>query len=222
MLLLGASSVSLLDALRPRALKLAAGAVLVVGAFVCAVVSRDIASDFRPFGPIVLAHDKIVRTWAAVPAELLEYLERKQEPDAQRNPSGNPADAIPLVVFHARPYETSGSGIRYRWMSAPRLEMLVTASARELTLPVRHEIGPFGEAVDAHIEVDGRELDRLHLADDAWHQSRIPLRGNTVPSMMRMHRVVLWIDHAWIPSSIIPGSTDSRTLGLQVGVPELK
>jgi len=45
-------------------------------------VARDITRDFDPYGPIVLAHDDIVRAWAAVPADLREYLARKRLPGA--------------------------------------------------------------------------------------------------------------------------------------------
>jgi hypothetical protein len=37
-----------------------------------------------------------------------------------------------------------------------------------------------------------------------------------------MHRVIITIDHAWRPVTIIPGSHDDRALGLQIGEVQLR
>ena len=47
--------------------------------------------------------------------------------------------------------------------------------------------------------------------------STVPLRAGDVPRLSGMHRIRITIDHAWRPSEVIPGSTDERLLGLQIG-----
>jgi hypothetical protein len=124
---------------------------------------------------------------------------------------------VDVVAFGLRSLETSPDGVVYRWMSSARSEIDVNAHAREVTIPLRHEAGAFGESAHAVIEADGRLVDDLRLVDGNWRVSRIALRPEAVPSLSRMHRIVIAIDHAWIPASIIPGSHDDRVLGLQVG-----
>ena len=79
-------------------------AVLVAGLASFVAVARDITRDFEPFGPIVLAHDDIVRTWSPVPPELRDYVARKREPDARNRVSSNPLDE--LSAGHVRGLRT--------------------------------------------------------------------------------------------------------------------
>ena len=46
---------------------------------------------------------------------------------------------------------------------------------------------------------------------------RCPCAPADVPRWSGMHRIRITIDHAWRPSEVIPGSTDERVLGLQIG-----
>ena len=64
----------------PRASTLAVTALLLGGLASFVAVARDITRDFEPFGPVVLAHDDLVRTWGPVPPELRDYLALKREP----------------------------------------------------------------------------------------------------------------------------------------------
>ncbi len=221
-IVLGSAMVAVLDALRTPVLTRAAAVVIVAGLCTFAAVSRDISGDFRPFGPIVLSHDAIVRTWAAVPEEIREYLAAKARPGASAVRDANPADALPQVTFGVHATETSSAGRPYRWMAGPRADILVNRSARAITIPLRHEIGAFREPADVVIDADGRTLDRIRLADGAWQYSRLALSPDRVSPLSRMHRITVAIDHAWVPAAVIPGSTDSRTLGLQIGSAELR
>jgi hypothetical protein len=83
-------------------------------------------------------------------------------------------------------------------------------------------MGAFREPAEARIEVDGRPVDHLSFTDGNWRFSRIPLRAATTPRIARMHRIILSIDHPWTPATIVPGSQDSRTLGLQLGLLQLR
>ena len=69
----------------------------------------------------------------------------------------------------------------------------------------------------ARIDADGRPADELALVTPEWRMSTVPLRAADVPRVSRMHRIRIVIDHAWRPSEVIPGSTDERLLGLQIG-----
>jgi hypothetical protein len=180
-------------------------------------VTRDITRDFEPFGPIVLSHDDIVRTWGPVPIELREYVARKREPGAATRVSSNPVDELSQVTFGVHGRETSPQGVGYMWMSGSRAEIYVTASARTVTIPLRHPIESFREPTRALIVADGRLVDDLPLGTPEWRMSTLPLRPADVPRFSRMHRIRITIDHAWRPSEMIPGSTDERVLALQIG-----
>jgi Dolichyl-phosphate-mannose-protein mannosyltransferase len=191
--------------------------VLAAGLAAFVAVTRDISHDFEPFGPIVLSHDDIVRTWGPVPPELRDYLALKREPGAAGRVSPNPLDELSEVTFGVYGRETSPQGVRYMWMNSARAEIQVRASARMVTIPLRHPIEAFREPTRAHIEVDGRRADDLALTTPEWRMSTLPLRPSDVPRLSGMHRVRISIDHAWRPSEIIPQSTDERMLALQIG-----
>ena len=220
-LTLAGASLGLLDlAARARARRsctLAVSAILVGGLAAFVAVSRDITRDFEPFGPIVLAQDDLVRTWGPVPPELREYVALKREPGAAGRVSSNPLDELSQVTFGVYGRETSPGGVGYMWVFGPRAEIHVKASARSVTIPLRHPIEAFREPTRARIDADRRPADDLALATPEWRMSTIPLRAADVPRVSRMHRIRIVIDHAWRPSEVIPGSTDARLLGLQIG-----
>lgn len=202
--------------------RLAAGAALAAGLASFAVVARDITRDFEPFGPMVLAHDDIVRTWAYVPSELRDYLERKREPGAALRLSSNPVDAVGHVIFGVHLRETGPDGVPYAWMAGPRAEIHAAATARGITIPLRHAIEALREPTRVRIVEGGRVLDDLTMSTPEWRFSSLALRPSAVPRFSRMHRLRVVIDHAWRPSEIIPGSTDGRVLGLQIGTATIK
>ena len=135
---------------------------------------------------------------------------------ASRLPA-NPVDALPVVVLGVHPFETSPAGIRYRWMSSARAEIQVSPATREVTLRFRHEAGAFREPAHVEIRSDGRVAERLVLADTEWHVVRIAVVPFKSPPLAGMHRIAITIPHPWIPSTVIPGSTDGRVLGVQIG-----
>ena len=214
-LVIAGSALTLASAARSRAVAVCTAAVLTIGAAAMAAVARHISTDFEPFGPIVLAHDRIVEGWAAVPDELRAYLARKREPGER--PSANPADALDTVLFGVHGPEMNPTGLRVRWMAAARTEVLVNRRAREVVVPLRHEAGAFREPALVEVFANGRHVDTLELRDGAWRMSRVPVRSADAPRFWRMHRIALVLRRTWVPAEIIPGSADRRTLGLQIG-----
>ncbi|HYT68486.1 MAG TPA: hypothetical protein VEL51_18815 [Vicinamibacterales bacterium] len=214
---LTAAAFGLLHALRPRPVCAAvwAGAVA-AGLVAMGLVARDITRDFGPGGPIVRRADRIVQEWAAVPVELRDYLAAK--PGGQTATfEANPALALPIVGFGLHGRETNSSGLTLRWMSAPATDIYVARATRLVTFAVRHEIGAFQEPAHVRLEADGRVLQEMTLSDGDWHPVTIALKSRNASRLGAMHHIRLKLDRAWIPSHIIPGSTDTRTLGLQVG-----
>jgi len=197
-------------------------AVLLTGLLSFAAVARDVMRDFDPFGPIVLAHDDIVRTWGPVAPELHDFLARKREPDARSRMSSNPVDELSSVTFGVHNREMSSDGVRYMWMNSSRAEIQIRGDARLARIPLRHPIEAFREATRARVVVDGRLADDLPFDNPAWRQSMLPLRPETAPRIGGMHRVRIQIDRAWRPSEVIRGSTDERLLGLWIGDAEVK
>jgi Dolichyl-phosphate-mannose-protein mannosyltransferase len=205
----------------PRAARVAVAALFAAGLTTFAIVARDIDRDFAPFGPMVLSQDAVVHGWPVAP-EIRDYLARKRESAAGRRISTNPIDELTHVSFGVMGPEVSPDGVSYVWMAGPRVEIHVTARASVVTIPVRHEIGAFREPARLRIAADGRPADDLVLDDARWRVSTIALAPTAVPRLSRMHRLVLAIDHAWRPSEVIPGSTDERILGLQIGAVSIR
>jgi hypothetical protein len=187
-----------------------------------AAVARDISRDFEPFGPIVLARDEIVQTWAAVPADLRGYVARKRERGAERFLSPNPADALERVTFGTHGPERAGDGAAFEWMAGTQVHMLVASSAQSLVLPLRHAVEVFRDPAHARIESDGRVVDEMLLDTSSWRLSLTRLRRSDVPRLTRMHHVVITVDRTWRPAAVIPGSGDSRLLGLQLGTVQIR
>jgi hypothetical protein len=196
--------------------------VLAAGVSTMAAVGRDISRDFEPFGPIVMARDEIVRTWSVVPADLRSYLARKREPGAERLVSSNPADALDRVTFGTHGPERAGDGVTFEWMGGTEVHMLVASSAQVMVVPLRHAFEVFRQPAQVRIASDGRIVDEMLLDTSSWRLSLTALRQGGAPRLKRMHHVVITVDRAWRPSEVIPGSTDSRLLGLQIGSVQIR
>jgi hypothetical protein len=212
---LSGSALAIADALPRGGWRAALWLALAAGLLPFAAVSRDISRDFVPFGPIVLSHDRVVREWGPVSQEIRDYLARK--PDEKPRLPANPIDALQMIALGVHPFEVSTAGIRYRWMSSARSEIQVSPSVHEVILRFRHEVGAFREPARVEVWSDGRLADRLVLADSDWHVAQIAILPFTSLPLAGMHRIAITIPHAWIPSAIMPGSTDGRVLGVQIG-----
>ncbi len=221
-LLLAGSCGGLLLAVPGRIPRAALAVTCAAGLGCLGAVARDIARDFAPYGPVVLAHDEMARGWAAVPVDLREYLARKQLPGASQRLSPDPSVALDVVMFGTHELERSSDGVQYRWMSGPQVEILIREGTRKVTLPLRHAIEVFREPARVRITSDGRVVDEITLATPEWRMSTTAIAADRSPGLTRMHRLFITIDHAWRPMEVIPGSQDSRTLGLQIGEVQLR
>jgi hypothetical protein len=217
-LMLGAGGAALIRAASAVAARGALITLVLASAVPFGIVARDISYDFDPFGPIVLAHDAIVREWAAVPDEIRAYLARKREPRGPARISTNPAEAIDYVSFGVHGLETDPSGVPYHWMSRPRADILINARVRRVDIPLRHAIEAFRDPARVRIGLDGRPVDDLVLDTPRWRTTTLSLRRDDVPRFSGMHRLQISIDRTWRPSEIFSGSQDTRVLGVQVGV----
>ena len=127
LMLAGACAVDV-SAVRFPPVRYAIALTCIAGIASMAAVARDIARDFVPYGPVVLAHDEMVQGWAAVPFDLRDYLARKRASDASVRLSPDPSVALDLVRFGTHGPERSPDGIAYQWMSGARTEILIAAS----------------------------------------------------------------------------------------------
>jgi hypothetical protein len=225
-IMLTGASLALLDLAartpRPAAAVAIAGIVIGLGLGTLVAVTRAIARDFAPFGPIVLAHDDIVRTWGFVAPELRDYLARKREPGAAGRMSANPLDEVTVVTFNNHSRDMTPDGVPYVWMDRRRCEIHVLGTAHGVTIPLRHAIEAFRQPAHVRIEADGRLVDELEMTTPEWRHSTIALRREDAPRIARLHRVRITIDRVWRPTEVIPGSTDGRPLGLQIGIPVVR
>ena len=225
-IVLAGASLALVDlAVRAPLPRVAVGTiVMVVGVGLAAfvAVTRDITRDFEPFGPIVLANDDIVRTWGFVPAEIKDYLESKRAAGAARHVPSNVLDALTVATFNTHGRDVTPDGVPYMWMARPWCEIDIAANAREVRIPLRHEIGIFRDPARVRVLLNGRLVDDIALTTPEWKMSTVAIRRADLPAISRMHRLHIVIDHVWIPSRIIPGSTDDRPLGLQIGTVEIR
>jgi hypothetical protein len=216
-IVLAASVIAILDAAGSRAARAAVFALATAGGAALAAVTLDVTRDFEPFGPIVLAHDDIVRGWAAVPSEVRDYLARKREPAAASRLPPNPARGLERITFGTYGKERAPDGVVYEWMSGRRTEILLAPAVQTVTIPLRHAIEVFRETAHATVEANGRLIDEIDLTTPDWRISRSAIPAAAVNRLGGMHRIVITIDRAWRPAEVIRGSADGRLLGLQVG-----
>ena len=217
-IVLTAGLLSIRDVISAAVIRALAAAVVSAGVAVFAAVTMDITRDFEPFGPVVLSHDRLVEGWAAVPAELRDYLAKKHEPGAANRLSPNPAAALERITFGAHGHEIGRDGVPFQWMSGRRSDILIAPDAHSVVIPLRHAIEIFREPVHVSIVADGRVVDQMELSTSEWRTSETAVGRMRTSWSGGMHRIVVRTDRAWKPSQVIPGSGDDRVLGLQLGV----
>jgi hypothetical protein len=216
-LFLAASAAALLHACGGKRVAVAAvGVCLVSGFAALAAVTRHITRDFEPFAPGVRTTDRYVGEWAAVPLEWRDYLAHKGSSPAPGF-DANPARALQIVGFGLHGVELAPNGTPVRWMSGATADFFVRRDVRLVTIPLHHEIGAFREPARVRAVADGRIAAETVLTDGAWQPLTIALSPRATPRLGGTHHIELRIDHAWVPARVIPGSGDTRTLGLQVG-----
>jgi O-antigen ligase len=114
-------------------------------------------------------------------------------------------------------WETDSDGRRYRW-TTEYASLFVPASARRVYVPVKVPTDrPIGR-IGVEVAVGGRFQSRTRVLD-SWNAIEVALPSAAPP--MRFQRIDLKMDHTWQPAMHIPGSSDTRHVGVQVGEVEL-
>jgi O-antigen ligase len=101
--------------------------------------------------------------------------------------------------------EQAPNGSRFRWTEAAAT-IFVPADAATLTLPIR-TIAPMPQSLT--ILRDGRMVDKITLADHAWHELRYVLTGSR--NGERFHRFDIHVSPTWRPPN------DPREIGIMLG-----
>jgi hypothetical protein len=117
------------------------------------------------------------------------------------------------IAYGLHDWEEGPSGERFRW-SRSRVGFYVPEGASAVSIPLRAISVTGTTPVTVDFFVAGRAADEVRLSDSGWTTVEVQLSGPTTHG----HRLVdLRVDRTWIPADEIPGSTDSRELGVQVG-----
>jgi hypothetical protein len=115
-------------------------------------------------------------------------------------------------------WETAEDGRRFRW-TEQYASLFFPADVRRIYIPVRLPVDrPSLVPVGVEIAVDG-VLRRRALVTNEWAnvEVRLPEAYPPIP----YNRVDLRVDKTWQPAIYIPGASDMRTVGVQVGECEL-
>ena len=113
--------------------------------------------------------------------------------------------------FHA--WEEDQSGTSFRW-TRRRARLHIAGEARFVDIPLRALIEAPGHPLDVNIFLDGRPSVRVSLVDNSWQQARVEIPRD---KELLVRQVELLVNRTFVPRDSIPGSTDSRELGVQVG-----
>jgi hypothetical protein len=80
-------------------------------------------------------------------------------------------------------------------------------------------VGDNRDAITVEISIDDRRSLPLQLLDGNWRVQRVRLPPPR--SGARYRTVALRVERPWRPSEAIPGSTDTRELGVKLGEVEV-
>ena len=117
------------------------------------------------------------------------------------------------VAYGFHSWEEDQAGARFRW-TRRRARFHVTGEAGLIEIPLRGRIADPGHPLDVDVFVDGQPVLRVQLTDNLWQRARVELPPD---DELPFRRVELQVDWTFVPRDSIPGSTDSRELGVQVG-----
>ena len=117
------------------------------------------------------------------------------------------------VAYGFHEWEENEAGVRFRWTTR-RARFHVTGEARWVDMPLRGRVEDPGHPLDVDIFVDGQPVLRVQLIDDSWQRARVPIPPEEEP---QFRRIELRVGSTFVPRDSLPGSTDSRELGVQVG-----
>ena len=116
------------------------------------------------------------------------------------------------VTYGFHGWEQDRAGTRFRW-TVRRARLHVSEQAQFIELPLRGRVENPGRSVDVDILLDGRPTRRVLLRDNSWQVVRV----NIPPRDLPFRHVELRVSQTFVPGNSIPGSRDTRELGVQVG-----
>lgn len=111
-------------------------------------------------------------------------------------------------------WETGADGVRFRW-SEQYMSLFVPGDVARVDIPVRAPKEERGQTpMGIEVSLDGIGRGRF-IAGDRWTTISIDLSPPTPP--IGVNRINFKVDRTWRPALLIPGSTDMRGVGVQVG-----
>ena len=126
---------------------------------------------------------------------------------------------VTRVTYGLHQWETESDGTRFRWTGG-RAKLFLPATASHVDLPLRAMlVGDNRDAITVEISIDDRRSLPLQLLDGNWRVQRVRLPPPG--SGARYRTVALRVERPWRPSEAIPGSTDTRELGVKLGEVEV-
>ena len=177
-------------------------------------VAVHAVSDFAPCSARTLSTNAIVRDWGAVPAEIRTGLPTTVA--SCHAGTANPAD-LPVVVFGVWGVEDD-SGVPARWTSG-RVTILAGRAGTSLLVPMRAVLGPFGGSPASVVATsNGRQLWEIELSDERWHCPHVPITRGSPSWFKRSSIVELHVSPRWVPARVLRDSTDTRELGIRLGM----
>ncbi len=117
------------------------------------------------------------------------------------------------VSYGLHNWELEGNERRVRWTSR-RARFFVRPAVRRIRIPLRALLPQPGWSFTVDISLDGQLVEQVRLENDLWHEVRLDVPVRESP---RHGRVDLGIGPAWHPSDELPGSADTRELGVKLG-----
>jgi hypothetical protein len=108
-------------------------------------------------------------------------------------------------------WERGPAGERLRW-TGPRARLFARPDAETATIPFRAAAVSRDNPIVVDILVDGQREGQVRLENSNWQTVRLAL-----PPSSRLRVIDILPSRSWIPAEVLPGSTDTRRLGVQVG-----
>jgi hypothetical protein len=200
--------------LSSAALRAALGAVVMTALVSSGWVARQMSADFDQFHPVTLQTDQIVVGWHMVAPEIRDYLRQKADLMQANRKRLHFEDVIRSVTYGVGDWESEPSGRRFRWTSDEVIFYCRGLPNAGGQLPVRAL--PRAPGVEkVRVTVAGRRHRTFVLDGPAW--TEVPLGRLRKWLPWQMGRVDLLVDPAWVPATVIPGSSDQRRLGVKIG-----
>jgi len=117
------------------------------------------------------------------------------------------------VSYGLYEWETEEDQTRYRW-TLDNSTVFTSSDEQHIEIPLRATLVPGFAQFDVSIKTPDCNTFTLSLTDSVWHRYRLQLPKYEHDNYRRIDFIV---KQTWIPREIIPGSSDTRELGIRVG-----